>query len=144
MRVEIEKKANGASVLRCTRRDGSVTYERHEGQQGVFFPIHDLTHLAVEGALGRSDGFFGLVASGWEIQETTGKGARGPLPPGALEVEKLVGLFDLERGGVARWEPSELGLSEEDARRVRERMRELLARWEALPAGATLELAFDG
>ena len=144
MKVAIEKKGDGASVLRCVRSDGSVTWQRHEGHQGAFFPLHDLTHLAVEGALSRTDGFFGLVASGWEIEETTGKTARGPLPPGALEVERLVGLFDLERGGVASWQPADVGLSDDDVRRVRERMRELLARWEALPAGGTLELAFDG
>lgn len=55
MRIEIEKKGDGASVLRCTRRDGSVTFQRHEGKQGAFFPIHDLTHLAVESELSRPE-----------------------------------------------------------------------------------------
>ena len=100
MRIEIEKKGNGASVLRCTRRDGSVTFQRHEGKQGTFYPIHDLTHLAVESELSRPEGFFSLVASGWELEETTGKGARGPIPEDAVAVEKLVGLLDLERAGV--------------------------------------------
>ena len=143
MRIEIEKKGGGASVLRCTRRDGSVTFQRHEGKQGAFFPIHDLTHLAVESELPRPEGFFSLVASGWELEETTGKGARGPLPEGAVAVEKLVGLLDLERAGAARWEPADLGLTVDEADRVRRRLAELLARWVALPVGGTLAVDFD-
>jgi hypothetical protein len=143
VRIEIEKKGGGASVLRCTRRDGSVTFQRHEGKQGAFFPIHDLTHLAVESELSRPEGFFSLVASGWELEETTGKGARGPLPEGAVAVEKLVGLLDLERAGAARWETADLGLTVDEADRVRRRLAELLARWVALPVGGTLAVDFD-
>ena len=143
MRIELEKKGDGATVLRCTRRDGSVTYQRHEGKQGVFFPIHDLTHFAVESELPSRRGFFSLVASGWDIEETTGKGSRGPLPEGAIEVEKIVGLFDLERAGVARWDAGDLGLTEAEIDRVRRRLADLLARWEALPVGAALAVDFD-
>ena len=143
MRIEIEKKGDGASVLRCTRRDGSVTFQRHEGKQGAFYPIHDLTHLAVESELSRPEGFFALVASGWELEETTGKGPRGPIPEGAVAVEKLVGLLDLERAGVARWEPADLGLTADEADRVRRRLAELLGRWVALPVGDTLAVDFD-
>ena len=142
MKIEIQKK-DGASVLRCTRRDGSVTYQRHEGKQGVFYPMHDLTHLAVETELPEREGFYSLVASGWELEETTGKGARGPIPPGAMEIEKIVGLLDLERGGVARWSASDLGLRDDEVDRVRRRMSELLARWKALPVGSALSVDFD-
>jgi hypothetical protein len=120
-----------------------VTYQRHEGKQGVFFPVHDLTHLAVESELSSRKGFFSLVASGWDIEETTGKRARGPLPEGAIEVEKIVGLFDLERAGVARWDAADLGLTEAEIDRVRRRLADLLARWEALPVGAVLAVDFD-
>jgi hypothetical protein len=143
VKIELEKKAGGASVLRCTRRDGSITYERHEGRQGTFYPVHDLTHFAVESELSRSEGFFGLVASGWEIEETTGKSPRGPIPEGAMAVERLVGLLDLERGGAARWEPADLGLTSDEADRVRRRLAELLTRWVALPVGGTLTVDFD-
>ncbi len=34
------------------KTDGSVTGQRQDGQQGRFFPLHDLTHYAVE-TLGR-------------------------------------------------------------------------------------------
>jgi hypothetical protein len=141
--VELEKKHDGASVLRCVRGDGSATYQRHEGRQAAFFPAHDLTHFAVESELSRSVGFFGLVASGWDIEDTTGKGTRGPLPQGAIEVERIVGLIDLERAGVACFTSAELGLSAEEAESVRGRLADLLSRWEAVPRGGTLELTFD-
>ncbi|HJQ99085.1 MAG TPA: hypothetical protein VJ826_12305 [Candidatus Polarisedimenticolaceae bacterium] len=142
MKVQIEKRNDGASVLRCLRPNGTVTFQKHEGKQAVFYPLHDLTHFAVESELTRLSGFFTLVASGWEIEETTGKSARGPIPDPAMVVERIVGLLDLERGGVARFSPGELGLSEDEIERVRRRMRELLSRWEAIPVGGMMELTW--
>ena len=86
MRIELEKRSEGGAVLRCIRGDGTSSWQRHDGQQAAFFPFHDLTHYAVEQTLGLRDGFFGLVAAGWPIEATTGKGSRGPLPPGAVFV----------------------------------------------------------
>ena len=140
MRVQIEKKNDGASVLRCVRSDGTVTYQKHEGKQAVFYPLHDLTHFAVESELGHLSGFFSLVASGWEIEETTGKAARGPIPEPAMVVERIVGRLDLERGGVARFSAGELGLSEDQIERVRSRVRDLLSRWEKVPVGGMMEV----
>ena len=96
MRVEIRKTADGSGLLRCTRRDGTVCWQKQR-RHGVHFAFHDLTHFAVETVLGYQDGFFGLLAQGWEMEDATGKGVRGPLPSGALEVEALVGTFDAER-----------------------------------------------
>jgi hypothetical protein len=47
--------------------------------------------LRLETELGFGRGFFGLIAEGWEIEDTTGKGARGPLPDEAKLVEHIVG-----------------------------------------------------
>lgn len=81
MRVQITKKGNGSGVLRCVRAEGSVTWQKQTDRHAAFFALHDLTHFAVETTLGYRRGFFGLIAEGWEIEDTTGKGARGPLPP---------------------------------------------------------------
>jgi hypothetical protein len=83
--------------LRCVRADGSATWQKQGTRHAAFFALHDLTHVAVESTLGFRNGFFGLVAQGWEIDDTTGKGARGPLPSGAAEVEYIVGTLDAER-----------------------------------------------
>jgi hypothetical protein len=158
--VRITKRADGGSVLRCERADGSVTWQRQDGHQARFFPLHDLTHLAIESILGFRRGFYGLIAEGWDIAETEGKGARGPLPSEAVEVEHLVGAFDLERAGAADWaadalnaqclefatnggRPAPRTFTDDDLARVRTRLRELLGRWASLAPGETLEVAFD-
>jgi hypothetical protein len=85
LKIEIVRRADGAGLLRCTRADGSVTWQKQSERHAVHFIHHDLTHFAVETTLGYTQGFFGLVAAGWNIEDTTGKGARGPLPHEAGE-----------------------------------------------------------
>ena len=148
MRIEIVKRSDGAGVLRCTRDDGSITWQK-QPKHGAHFALHDLTHYAVESTLGYRHGFFGLIADGWEIDETTGKGARGPLPPEAREVERIVGLFDGERAAGVLWTTVEFNnnagrkLTEHEIQRIRAARAELFQRWFAVPAGEALQLEFD-
>jgi hypothetical protein len=127
----------------------------------MFFPFHDLTHFAVETTLGLKHGFFGLIADGWDIADTSGKGARGPLPPEAILAEHVVGLFDRERtGGAAALSAAEFNAVIEQlvaAKRVqgaptftdaqlaavRQRIHALHGEWATLSPGAALELRFD-
>ena len=157
--IQITKRADGSGILRCVRSDGSVTWQKQSGKHAAFFALHDLTHFAVESVLVYQRGFFGLIAEGWDIDDTTGKGRRGPLPPEAAEVETLVGLLDGERSGSSIWTIDELNemaalqassagrpvprqLSAEDLTRVKAKRSELFSRWLALPAGETMELRF--
>ena len=151
MLVEITKRADGAGVLRCTRDDGSLTWQKQTDRHAWFFALHDLTHFAVETALGVRRGFFGLVAEGWEIEDTTGKGARGPLPEDATSIERLVGLFDSELASGAMWTleefqefggPAARSLTLEQIAAIRERRGELFQRWSAVPVGEALRLEF--
>jgi hypothetical protein len=148
LRIEILKQADGSGLLRCTREDGSVTWQK-QVRHGAHFALHDLTHYAVESALGFHRGFFGLIAEGWEIDDTTGKGPRGALPPDAIEVERIVGLFDSERAAGLRWSLAEFNefaprkLTDADLEAVRSRRAELFARWSATPVGQSLALTFD-
>lgn len=158
--IRMTKRGDGASVLHCERADGSVTWQRQEGAQASFFPVHDLTHFAIERTLGYRRGFYGLIAEGWEIADTEGKGARGPLPSDAIEVEHLVGMMDLERAGAACWTADALNaqavtfavdggrpaprlITDEELARVRSCARELHARWARIAPGESLELMFD-
>jgi hypothetical protein len=157
--VEFVKQNDGSVVLRCARPDGSSTWQRVHDQHAAFFPLHDLTHYAVETELGYRRGFYGLIAEGWDIAETTGKTARGALPNETLEVEYLVSAFSAERsGGVpspaeefndlaatfarAKQMPNPRELSDEELDRVRARFDELATKWRALPPGETLRLEF--
>jgi len=151
--VQITKKSDGSGVLRCVRADGSAAWQKQTDRHAAFFALHDLTHFAVETALGYRRGFFGLIAMGWEIEDTTGKGARGPLPPEAGEVEGIVGLFDAERASGVIWtvdEFNEFGamsgarpLTADEIARVKKKRSELFQQWSAVEPGATLELQFE-
>jgi hypothetical protein len=151
MLVQIVKRADGGGVLRCVRDDGSVTWQK-QGRHAPFFALHDLTHYAVETTLGFQRGFFGLMAEGWDVEDTTGKGARGGLPEEAGEVERFVGLFDAERASGVIWTMDEFNeyaavmamrrLTEEEIQRVKARRNHLFQQWFALPADATLELVY--
>lgn len=148
MKVEIVKRADGAGVLRCIRDDGSTTWQKQTGRHAAYFALHDLTHFAVESTLGLREGFFGLMAQGWDVDDTTGKGARGPLPGEAGLAEALAGLFfgDYASGG---WTTEEINrysprvLSEEQIAGIRACRSELFAQWAAVPAGGSLSLEFS-
>lgn len=156
--VRLTRRADGAAVMRCERADGSATWQRHEGRNAAYFPFHDLTHFALESTLGFRQGFFGLIAAGWDVDDTGGKGARGPLPDEARLVEHLAGLLDRERVGgapplTAAEVQAQLGmqagigavpaLTDAQLDAVRARAAALHGAWAALGPGETLELRFD-
>ena len=160
LRIQLTKRADGSAVLRCERADGTESWQKQEGKNAAFFPLHDLTHYAVETELGFRAGFYGLVADGWDIADTGGKGTRGRLPPETVTVEQIVGSLDAERASRATSSaddfnaqaavfagagglPAPRPLSDEELDRVRARIRELFYEWFALADGKTLELTFD-
>ncbi|MDP9178723.1 MAG: hypothetical protein M3O61_13655, partial [Gemmatimonadota bacterium] len=67
--IRIKKNKDSSASLACVRADGSTTWQRQDGQLGVFFPPHDLTHYAIEAVLGYRNAFYGLIADGWEISD---------------------------------------------------------------------------
>ena len=147
MLIEILKQPDGSGLLRCTRDNGSVTWQK-QSRRSAFFALHDLTHFSVESTLGCGAGFFGLVAQGWEIAETTGKGARGPLPPEAIEIEKIVGLLDTERASGTLMYVDEFNqlapraLTQAELNAIRRLRAELFEKWSAVKAGEALKLTF--
>lgn len=148
MRIEIAKRADGAGVLRCTRDDGSVTWQK-QARHGAHFALHDLTRFAVETSLGYRQGFFGLIDSGWEFDDVTGKGPSGELPTEALEVERIVGLFYSERASGTLWSVEEFNefaprtLTADEIQKVRACRADLFERWSAVPPGQSLSLEFE-
>ncbi|HEY2806893.1 MAG TPA: hypothetical protein VGI92_13630 [Gemmatimonadales bacterium] len=158
--IRIKKKTDGSAALSCERADKSVTWQRQEGAQGRFFPLHDLTHYAVETVLGHRRGFFGLVADGWNVTDFGAPSARGRIPAEAMLSELIVGFLDAERATADRWSAAEVNekmrifadengleqrvsLTDEELAAIRARRAELFARWREVPAGAALELPFD-
>ena len=146
--IEIVKQPDGGGILRCTRGDGSVTWQK-QTRHAAHFALHDLTHFAVETALGYRRGFFGLIAEGWDVDDTTGKGARGMIPAEAGEVERIVRLFDSELAAGALWSAEDFSafaprsLTDAEIQAVRALRSSLFRRWSATEPGQKLELRFE-
>ena len=160
MLIQLTKRPDGGGVLRCVRADGSMTWQKQPSRYAPHFALHDLTHFAVESTLGFRRGFFGLIAEGWDVEDTTGKGTRGPLPEEATVVEYIVGAFDTERASAtlltagefnqyaamqaaSSGRPSPRRLTAEELARVRARRGELFSQWLSLPPGGTIELRYE-
>jgi hypothetical protein len=165
--IRLTKHADGTATLTCVRADGSTTWQRQRGASAGFFPRHDLTHYAVETVLGHRRGFYGLVASGWDLGDFGAPWPRGPLPADMDPAELLVGLLDAERasrGGGAggdAWTAAELTeqaaafyaargiaaapptVTDGELAAIRARVAELFARWDAVAPGGILELRFE-
>ena len=158
--IRIKKAADGRSALSCTRADGTSTWQSMKNAQAAFFPRHDLTHYAVETVLGHRNGFYGLVASGWDLGDFGTPWPRGPMPKGAVVSEMIVGFLDLERSTGQLTQPEDVNdrlrqfcaendlvapapLTADDLARVRQRRSELFAMWDAVNPGDALELPFD-
>lgn len=148
LRIEIVKQPDGAGVLRCTREDGTVTWQKQNIRHAAHFALHDLTHYSVETTLDYRQGFFGLIAEGWDIEDTTGKEARGTLPGEAGQVEQIVGLFDAERSTGTLWTPEEFNqfaprpFTAEEILAVRSTRAALLRKWAETSPGQKLDLTF--
>jgi hypothetical protein len=158
--IRIKKNTDGTAALACTRENGTVTWQRQLGAQGMFFPRHDLTHYAVETVLGLRNAFYGLVADGWDISDFGPPYPRGPIPEEALVAELIVGFLDTERASPTRWTASDFDdkaaiyyrehdlsttpptLTDDDLARIRQRRAELFTRWDGVPPGGAIELPF--
>jgi len=153
--IKLKKGKDGPSTLACIRSDGSATWAKLH----PFFPLHDLTHCSVESVLGFDEAFFGLVASGWDIDAFAQPGAGARLPDQAKWAENIVGIFDRERASGETWSADSFNqmlqaslvaqkvsgfrkLSDRDLSGVRHLRDALHRQWLQLPVGASLEVAF--
>lgn len=160
LKIRIKKNDSGAGSLSCERSDGSVTWQRHSGRNGAFFALHDLTHYAVETTLACGQGFFGLVASGWDIDDFGHPWPKGPLSIEAERVELIIQFLDLERTSGERWTADEFNsnatnqsesqgsdtradVTADDLMLIRKARQHLFEQWAAVKPGNTLELNFE-
>jgi hypothetical protein len=159
--IRIKKKTDGSAALSCTRADGSTTWQRQEGRQGRFFPLHDLTHYAVETVLGLRRGFYGLLAEGWDITTFGEPGVAKRLPEDAGLAEVIVGFLDVERATGTRGTADDFDwklktycdehgapmptfrMTDEQLDRIRALRADLFGRWHAVQPGDALVLSFD-
>jgi len=155
----IKKRPDASAMLVLVREDGSSTSGAIGPPQG-YGPVHDLAHYVVERTLGLTQGFLGLVASGWEIRDFEVKGAAKRLPGEAVFAESAAG--ELSRQAVMwQWSSAEEyhwavetymrqarpdyampDISESTFEGMRGELLQLRQRWNELPSGGTLELQF--
>ena len=155
MVIQIKNCRDGPATIACVRADGTRTWSKEH----PFFPVHDLTHCAVESVLGFDQAFFGLIAAGWSIDDFEKPGAGRRMPFQAMVAEHVVGVFDRERALPQPLTAAEFNetvvasmpagdrqafqqLSEAQLARVRALRNSLEARWYASPVGETLEVRF--
>ena len=155
--IQIKKGRDSRPTLTCVRPDGSRTWS----QVHSFFPIHDLTHFAVESVFGFSDAFYGLVRAGWSLEQFSEPGAASRLPAEALVAEHMVGLFDLERASGQLMDPEAFSqqlnaalssqgrspfrkVTGDELAQVRRLRGELQGRWVTLVPGESLTIEFPG
>ena len=165
--IRLKRHPDHTASLTCIRRDGTSTWQRQRGRLGSVFPPHDLTHYAVEQDLGFRNGFYGLIADGWNIEDFAKPWPRGEIPVEAQEVELIVGFFDMERMSAQHLTSNEyldhcrrylaarqstkgarsLGsvrpLCDEELERVRSHRTDLLEQWWSVMPGDVLELTFS-
>jgi hypothetical protein len=155
----LKKRADANAQLTLVREDGSHT-SGAVGSADGYFPVHDLTHYVIEQTLGLSEGFLGLVASGWEIKDFEVKGTAKLLSAETLFAESAAG--ELSRQILMRQPSSGEDLmwvidttlkglppgsdrpvfTETLLAQIRARITEEWQRWRELPPNGTLELVF--
>ncbi len=154
--IRLRKGRDGPSSLSCTRPDGTQTWMRvHD-----FFPLHDLTHYAVESTLGLSEAFYGLVLAGWNITDFGTPGAASRTPPEAVHAEHYVSIIQREffsrdlktveefneemSSFAARMGPFPVRpVSEDELTEMRAKIHELANRWRSLTPGESMEVEFS-
>lgn len=95
---------------------------------GQVFPAHDMTHYAVETTFGYTEGFFGLVADGWDMSDWN---AEDLLEQGRLYLASRGDRVSL---------PS---LTDEMLAKLLAIRAEVFAKWNCIEPGGTLELLFQ-
>jgi len=98
--VQFHKYEEKHVVLKCIRSDGSMTWSKlHPNTE-----YHDLAHIAIEEVLGFKNAFYGLIESGYNIQDFELPETQKPLalrgsnlPKEAIITEHLVNLLTIEK-----------------------------------------------
>jgi hypothetical protein len=158
------KKIQDGVILACHRKADDAEIQR-TGHGGFFGP-HDLLHYAVETTLGYTEGFFGLVSSGWSFKNFTrhdDPNYRSP-PSQAIVAENIVAAFFMHLPDASPGDPEVLNILTEEINgdlaaclsagkppiltadqvaAIYLGFEELRRQWAAVPMDGHLELLFE-
>lgn len=156
MEIRFTKRKEGKSVISCKRKDGSETWMNISS----FFVLHDLCHLALENKLKWKKAFYGMLASGTDINdfELRKEQRTFQLTDEAIQVEHLVNLFTIEynqdrfenfrttidnvckQNGHNEEPPA---LSDETIEEIRNSFEGLVTQWNEIEDGKSLNFTFE-
>jgi hypothetical protein len=155
MLVRFTKNMNKRHTIKYVRDNGSETWM----QADDFFVQHDLSHFALEKALGYKTAFNGMINNGMDIKDFEDREKRKAMKitAEAAYAENMANLFlgELSQGeledsnkvqqgtlqAISKEMPP-LELTDDKICETREYLRELVKRWNELAPGQTLELEF--
>lgn len=156
MQLNITKNTGKPHILSYTRDDGSVTWMYSDD----FFTRHDLSHYAIETIMEYRTAFYGMLNDGMDIGDFEDREKRLliPMTDEARWAENMANLFLMEttQGTFPDFNEVQqntgrssfgdqyllMTLSPDQIEGIRNRLRQLLAEWDALPVGETLTLTF--
>ena len=155
MRILFTKNTGKQNVIKYIRDNETETWMYCDD----FFIRHDLSHYALEKILGYKTAFNGMLNAGMDIRDFDDKEKRAKLSvtAEAWYAENMANLFLIEiaQGKFADFNEVQqaafvsfnqqyppIRLQEDEIAAVRKYLSELLAQWNGLPAGETLELSF--
>ena len=132
-----------------TREDGtSTSWDFPSYGDGL---PHDLCHLVVESELGLTDGFWGLVDQGVDVNNQATLMRGRPLAEqagldlsGLLEAETAVAALAGSASGVGDVDEQPVGVEPEAINAIRDRLRQLSEQWRKLDDGAAITLQYHG
>lgn len=151
----ITKYQDKKNVIKYIRNNGTETWMYSDD----FFVLHDLSHFALEKALGYTTAFMGMLNNGTSIQDFEDRDIRNKLTitKEALYAENMANLFLMETAqgnftnlnevikqahdAVSKNYPAPV-LTEENIANIRTALRNLISIWRSLPAGKTLQLEY--
>jgi hypothetical protein len=157
MTIAFQKEQSKPHVLRCTRKDGSVTWTLLKTPYEI---DHDLTHFAVEKTMGLTSAFYGLLESGVDINDFTLPKDERPihlkwenLPREAQYSEIIVAAFQQLPNNDDFWGGLDMQLAHFNLPKFERltaslfdaiilKLNALRAAWQQLPYGQTLIVEF--
>ncbi len=158
LRLQFKKQKDGSAVLTCFRTDGTSTFTKI--RPGL--EVHDLAHYVVETALGFKEAFYGLINQGYRVPDFELPRNQRPaalipenLPLESLQTEFIVNQLQIELYNSGEQQAFIPLLQQAMANRnldfpevltsdkvpaMREELRALVSRWQALPTGEAIDL----
>lgn len=156
MEISFTRRASKDHIISCKRNDGTVTWMHSDS----FFITHDLCHYAVESGLALKKAFYGMLASGTDINdfELPKEKRTFKLTDEAIFTEQMVNLLTIEHSQ-GRMEDfldklnkvcskdtvlSVLpAIKQEDLESIRQSFEILMNQWHLLPEGKSMTLIFE-